>query len=231
VHNVQPCLPSTNSAEDREAAQIFGQYWNSAFPDPELTGSYSPYLESALAPLVAAGDMATIHRPVDWFGLNHYSPIYVKADTGSVIGCGFGPAPDDVPRTAIGWPIQPKAFGETLLSLTRQYRLPIYVLENGTATNDQILDNGEVHDPDRIKYLDAYIASMREAIAAGADVRGYFVWSLLDNFEWNAGYSQRFGLVRVDYSTLQRTPKTSAHWYANMIRGTSSDLMVAEKTR
>jgi len=219
VHNVQPCLPSTGSAEDREAALTFGQYWNNAFPDPQLTGRYSSILESALAPLIAAGDMAAIHRPVDWFGLNHYSPIYVKADTGSVIGCGFGPAPDDVPRTAIGWPIQPKAFGETLLSLTRQYRLPIYVLENGTATNDQILDSGAVDDPDRIKYLDAYIASMREAIAAGADVRGYFVWSLLDNFEWNAGYGQRFGLVRVDYETLQRTPKTSAHWYANMIRG------------
>jgi beta-glucosidase len=142
----------------------------------------------------------------------------VKADAGSVIGCGFGPAPAQVPRTAIGWPIQPEAFRDTLLMLSRHYRLPVYVLENGTATQDRILDTGAVEDPDRIAYLDAYIAAMREAIAAGADVRGYFVWSLLDNFEWMAGYSQRFGLVRVDYETLKRRPKTSAYWYADLIR-------------
>ena len=123
-----------------------------------------------------------------------------------------------MPRTAIGWPIQPDAFCETLLSLSDKYRLPIYVLENGTATKDQILDSGAVEDPDRIAYLAAYIASMRKAIDAGADVRGYFVWSLLDNFEWNAGYSQRFGLVRVDYESLKRTSKSSAYWYAETIR-------------
>jgi len=236
VHNVQPCLPSTGSTEDREAALTFGQYWNSAFPDPQLVGRYSPLLEAALAPLIAADDMATIQQPVDWFGLNHYSPVYVQADTGSVIGCGFGPAPAEVPRTAIGWPIQPAAFCETLLSLSDKYRLPIYVLENGTATRDQILESGAVEDPDRIAYLDAYISEMHKAIDAGADVRGYFVWSLLDNFEWNAGYSQRFGLVRVDYKSLKRTSKSSAHWYAETIRANqqrhaSRDTTVAGNNR
>ena len=131
---------------------------------------------------------------------------------------GFGAAPDSVPRTAIGWPIEPWAFRDTLLLLTRTYRLPVYVMENGTANNDSIRKDGEVDDSARIVYLDAYIAAMREAITAGADVRGYFVWSLLDNFEWNAGYSQRFGIVYVDYTTQKRTPKRSARWYADVIR-------------
>jgi beta-glucosidase len=218
VHNVQPCLPASDSAADREAALIFGQYWNNAFPDPQIDGRYPPLLAEAIAPFSATDDMTVIKQPMDWFGLNHYSPVYVQADADSVIGGGFGPAPPSVPRTAIGWPIEPSAFRDTLLMLNRTYKLPIYVLENGTANNDSILDNGEVDDSDRIDYLRAYIAAMREAIAAGADVRGYFVWSLLDNFEWNAGYSQRFGLVRVDYATLQRTPKTSARWYADTIR-------------
>jgi beta-glucosidase len=135
-----------------------------------------------------------------------------------VLGCGFGPAPPELPRTSMGWPILPEAFRDTLMALDQIYGLPIYVLENGTAANDRILDTGEVLDPDRIDYLGAYITALREAIAGGADVRGYFVWSLLDNFEWNNGYSERFGLVHVDYETLQRTPKASARWYARVIR-------------
>jgi beta-glucosidase len=218
VHNVQPCLPATASAADQEAALTFGQYWNNAFPDPQLIGRYPPRLAEAMADLIAPDDMTEICRPVDWFGLNHYAPIYAQADTNSVLGCGFGPVPPDVQRTSIGWPIDPPAFGETLLMLTRTYGLPIYVLENGTATNDIVTDTGEVLDPDRIEYLRAYTGSMQAAIAAGADVRGYFVWSLLDNFEWNAGYGQRFGIVRVDYTTLQRTPKSSVRWYADLIR-------------
>jgi beta-glucosidase len=218
VHNVQPCRPASASPADRDAALTFGQYWNNAFPDPQLIGRYPPLLEKAIAELAAPDDMAEICRPVDWFGLNHYSPIYTQADANSVIGCGFGPAPENVQRTSMGWPIEPDAFRETLLMLDRTYSLPIYVLENGTATNDVVLGSGEVPDPGRIDYLRDYIDAMRAAIAAGADVRGYFVWSLLDNFEWNAGYSQRFGLVRVDYPTQLRTPKTSMRWYADLIR-------------
>ena len=124
--------------------------------------------------------------------------------------------PAEVPRTSMGWPIQPEAFRDTLITVSRRYGLPIYVLENGTATPDR-LENGEVQDPSRIDYLRSYIAAMQEAIAAGVDVRGYFVWSLLDNFEWNSGYKERFGLVHVDYGTQRRTLKASAYWYADMI--------------
>jgi beta-glucosidase len=131
---------------------------------------------------------------------------------------GFGPIPAHIPRTSMDWPIEPDGLRETLLMLDRTYSLPIYVMENGTATIDHVGDNGEVLDQDRIDYLRAYIGAMDDAIAAGADVRGYFVWSLMDNFEWNSGFKERFGLVHVDYATLQRRPKASAAWYAEFIR-------------
>jgi beta-glucosidase len=104
-----------------------------------------------------------------------------------------------------------------LLTVGSRYGLPIYVLENGTATADRVNETGEIDDQDRIAYLRSYIGAMQEAIAAGADVRGYFVWSLLDNFEWTWGYGQRFGLVHVDFVDGRRTPKASARWYAEMI--------------
>jgi beta-glucosidase len=104
----------------------------------------------------------------------------------------------------------------------KRYGLPIYVTENGTAFADQPLANGEVPDAPRISYLQAYTGAMFDAIADGVDVRGYFVWSLLDNFEWGSGYSQRFGLVYVDYPTLRRLPKASFHWYADLIRSHSA---------
>jgi beta-glucosidase len=212
IHNRQPCFPCTPSAEDARAAEHFSEYWNDAFPQPQHFGCYTPTLAETIEPYQRPGDMAQIARSLDWFGLNHYSPHYIKADT-NLIGASFGAPPDDVPRTAIGWPIVPGAFRDTLLDIDNGFGLPIYVLENGTATDDKI-EAGQVQDPGRVAYLKAYIGAMDEAIAKGADVRGYFVWSLLDNFEWGSGYSQRFGLIHVDYATQRRTPKASARWYS-----------------
>lgn len=217
IHNRQPCLPEGPGPEDEAATRCFAEYWNDAFPYPQQFGAYPPALAEAIAPFQRPGDMALIARPVDWFGLNHYSPHYIKADSSKVIGCTFGAAPADVPRTSMGWPIVPGAFRDTLLDIHSRFRRPIYVLENGTAAEDRLDSTGQVQDVDRIAYLEAFTGAMREAIAAGADVRGYFVWSLLDNFEWTAGYSQRFGLVYVDYETLRRIPKASARWYAKLI--------------
>jgi beta-glucosidase len=216
VHNRQPCYACTPSPEDAEAALRFAAYWNDAFPFPQHFGYYPPALVEEIEPYMKPGDLARIARPVDWFGLNHYSPHYIKADT-NLLGASFGAPPADVPRTPIGWPIVPGAFRDTLLDLHSRFRLPIYVLENGTASDDSLNANGDVPDNGRIAYLEAYTGALREAIAAGADVRGYFVWSLLDNFEWGAGYSQRFGLVYVDYPTQRRIPKASARWYADLI--------------
>jgi beta-glucosidase len=218
VHNQQPCLPSTDTPENVAAAEKFSAYWNGAYPDPQLLGHYPPLLADLMAPYQEPGDLARICRPTDWFGLNHYSPIYVQAFEGNPLGVGFGPTPPGIPLTSIGWPVQPEAFCETLLSLDRRYRLPIYVMENGTANADAIGPDGEVIDQPRIDYLKAYTAAMSEAMRKGADVRGYFVWSLLDNFEWGSGYSQRFGITYVDYPTQRRIPKASFRWYARLIK-------------
>ena len=216
IHNRQPCYPATPSAEDVTATARFAPYWNDAFPSPQHFASYPPLLAEAIEPYLKPGDMARIARPVDWFGLNHYSPHYIKAEA-NLIGAGFGAPPDNVPRTPIGWPIVPSAFRDTLLDIHGRFRLPIYVLENGTAGDDRLNERGQIEDPGRIAYLQAYTDAMQEAIAAGADVRGYFVWSLLDNFEWASGYSQRFGLTYVDFKTQRRIPKASARWYADLI--------------
>jgi len=218
IHNVQPTVAASDTEEDRTAARRYDALWNCAFPDPQLLGHYPPPLADDFAPLIEAGDLARIARPVDWFGLNHYAPNYIKADPARPLGCWFAAPPPGLPHTAIGWTIEPEAFRNTLLAVWRGYRLPIYVLENGMAAFDRVAADGTVDDPDRIAYLRNYIDALREAVAAGADVRGYFVWSLLDNFEWTWGYRQRFGLVHVDFATQRRTLKTSARWYAELIK-------------
>jgi beta-glucosidase len=218
IHNRQPCLPTSNEPQDVAAARKFDAYWNGAFPDPQLLACYPPLLAETIAPYQRPGDLARICRPIDWFGLNHYSPLYLTADDGNPFGVRFGDMPAGIPRTSMGWPVRPDAFRETLMDVHRRYRLPIYVLENGTANADAIDENGKIADQPRIDFLQAYTAAMFAAIEAGADVRGYFVWSLLDNFEWGSGYGQRFGIVYVDYPTQRRIPKSSFHWYAKLIK-------------
>lgn len=115
--------------------------------------------------------------------------------------------------------VDPAAFRDTLIELDRRYRLPIYILENGAGSHETLDATGHLIDLERIGYLAVYLAAMHDAMAAGADVRGYFMWSLLDNFEWGAGYDSRFGLIYVDPLTQKRTPKASAQWYAALIRG------------
>jgi beta-glucosidase len=228
VHNCQPCRPANGDPANLAAARKMDAYWNGAFPDPQLLGHYPPLLADAVAPLVQPGDLARICRPVDWFGLNHYSPHYLVPDTHNPLGVWFGSAPADVRRTSMGWPVEPDAFRDTLMDIHKRYRLPIYVLENGTASADEIDGRGEVADQPRIDFLGAYTAAMFEAIAAGADVRGYFVWSLLDNFEWGSGYSQRFGLVYVDYATQRRIPKASFRWYKQLVKGAPAKPGIAD---
>ena len=225
VHNRQPCLPASPTAEDAEAAKSFDAHWNQAFPDAQHLACYPAAMVDAIEPFVRPGDMARISRPVDWFGVNHYSPNYIKADPKALLGFNWGSPPDDAPRTGVGWHIHPAAFRDELLATHQSYRLPIYVLENGYGSNsDRPNAAGEIIDQDRIAYLSAYTEAMGEAIRAGADVRGYFVWSLLDNFEWGSGYGSRFGLVYVDYATLKRLPKASARWYASLIRENTKEM-------
>ena len=218
IHNRQVVIPETDTPENRAAASLLDEHWNLVFCDPQILGHYPPQTAAAIEPYVQAGDMARIARPVDWFGLNHYGPIFAKADPSRTWGYGWGDAPPDSPTHGVGWAIFPDAFRDELLTIQRRYRLPIVVTENGCGGSDTVNPDGAVHDPHRINYLTIYNAAMRDAMAQGADVRGYFVWSLLDNFEWGSGYGQRFGIVHVDFQTLARTPKDSARWYAELIR-------------
>jgi beta-glucosidase len=171
---------------------------------------------------VLDGDLAVISAPLDALGVNYYNPTAVRA-----------PRPDgDLPfdlarlegydRTGFDWPVVPAGLRETLVTLlTERYPEvlpPLWITENGCAYPRAEGDVAE--DPDRIAYLDSHIRAVQESIAAGADVRGYCLWSLLDNFEWAEGYSQRFGLVDVDFATQARTPRESYRWYRNLIRGT-----------
>ncbi|NYZ12449.1 beta-glucosidase [Azospirillum sp. RWY-5-1] len=218
IHNCQPVIPATDSEADREAAAFLDEHWNLAFPDPQLLGRYPSRLAALIEPHMQAGDMARICRPTDWIGLNHYGPIFAKADASTTWGFGWADLPDGAEDHGIGWPVFPEMFRDELVRLTRRYRLPVYVAENGCSGNDTPDANGAVDDPRRIRYLTLYTDAMRDAMRAGADVRGYFVWSLLDSFEWGSGYGPRFGLVHVDFPTGTRTPKSSARWYAELIR-------------
>ncbi len=222
VHNYTPAVPEADTPENVRAAHDLHEHWNLAFPEPQFLGYYPPGLARDLEPYVQAGDMARICRPVDWFGLNHYGPIFCKASEDYLHGFAWGDSPDKAPNAACGWAIYPEMFADTLLELTERYGVPVIVAENGcgTGTGSDVPDKkGRVADSHRVDYLNQYTAAMHEAICKGANVKGYFVWSLLDNFEWGLGYMQRYGMVHVDFETLKRTPKDSFHWYSKLIKG------------
>lgn len=223
IHNRQPVLPESGKPEDARAAELLDAHWNLLFPEPQSFAAYPALIAHEIEPYQQAGDMAHICRRLDWFGVNHYSPIYARADASSQLGFAWGKPPASAQQTGVGWSIHPDAFRDVLIAASRRYGLPIHVTENGSGGIDAPDATGAIVDKARIDYLRAYTNAMGEAIRAGADIRGYFVWSLLDNFEWGAGFTNRFGLVHVDFKTLKRTPKASAHWYAGLIRKTRKD--------
>ncbi len=217
IYNRQLCVPISNAPADAVAANVLDACWNRLYADPQILAEYPPELPD-VQEFVQAGDMARIAQPIDWFGFNHYCPIYARADPGT-LGFAWADAPHDVPLTGVGWRIDPKAFRDELTLVHRRYKLPIYVTENGFGANETLDKSGGVDDPGRIAYLATYLKALEEAVAAGADVRGYYLWSLLDNLEWGAGYASRFGIVFVDYANQQkRVPKASFDWFAELIR-------------
>jgi beta-glucosidase len=210
---------------DEDAARIHDGHLNRWFLDPVLRGRYPDDVlalyEERLGPLDAIrdGDLRTIARPIEFLGVNYYFPARVRASAESE-PLGVEPVPGPPPHTAMGWEVSPDGLHDLLVRLSRDYGVPIAVTENGAAFGDPPASDGIVEDPERTAYLQGHLDAVARAIADGADVRRYFAWSLLDNFEWAEGYAKRFGIVHVDYETQRRTLKRSGEWYRELIART-----------
>jgi beta-glucosidase len=219
--NLTVARPASESPEDVAAARRLDGHHNRWFLDAVLRGAYPADMielyEERVGPLdaIREGDLETIAQPLDFLGVNFYRPNLVAVGDDAVLG--IREVEQDGERTAMDWPVAPEALTELLLRLKRDYGdLPLLITENGAAFPDR-LDDGVVDDERRVEYLRAHIAAVEAAQAQGVDVRGYYVWSLLDNFEWEWGYDKRFGIVYVDYATQRRIPKRSALWYRDLI--------------
>ncbi|MFF9867200.1 GH1 family beta-glucosidase [Streptomyces sp. NPDC013953] len=227
--NLHAVRALSESAADVEAARRVDALGNRIFLDPVFHGRLPADLVADTAPLtdwsfVRDGDLEVTSAPVDSLGINYYSPTVVGTGTsespspwpGAEQYVRFVPAPG--PRTAMDWPVDADGLYELLVRLRDELPgVPLLVTENGAAYDDYADPSGEVHDPERVAYLHAHLAAVHRALADGADVRGYFLWSLMDNFEWAYGYGKRFGIVHVDFASQRRTPKDSARWYADVI--------------
>ncbi len=221
--NLFPVHPAAAGDADRDAARRMDGHLNRWFLDPLLRGAYPEDMlglyEALYGPSesVREGDLAVIQAPIDFLGVNYYNPQRVAAAP-----CGLplravqvDPAP---PTTAMGWEVNPDGLYSVLTRLRRDYGpLPVYITENGASFDDPPASNGHVEDPERTAYLQDHLAAVARAVADGVDVRRYCVWSLLDNFEWEAGYDKRFGIVHVDFTTQARVFKRSALWYRDFI--------------
>ncbi|MER7622140.1 GH1 family beta-glucosidase [Streptomyces sp. NPDC126503] len=226
LHAVRPCSPAP---EDVDAARRIDAVGNRIFLDPVFHGRLPEDLVRDTAAVtdwdfVADGDLAAISAPLDSLGINYYAPSLVGAGSsespspwaGAERHVRFETVPG--PRTAMDWPVDADGLYGLLLRLRDDLPgVPLVITENGAAYDDYADPSGRVKDPERVAYLHAHLAAVHRALADGADVRGYFLWSLLDNFEWAYGYSKRFGIVHVDFATQRRTPKDSARWYGEVI--------------
>ncbi len=238
--------PASTSPLDAAAAWKVDGLQNRVWLDPLLRGEYPADVLSFTSGVtdwsyVHDGDLRIISAPLDLLGVNFYNPIRVAHFDGvgervKIDGHGGGagnawPGCDDVQfldtpgeHTAMGWPIDASGLRELLVRLHTEYEMPMMITENGAAFPDAPSSDGSVHDPDRVTYLKQHLAALHAAISDGADVRGYMVWSLLDNFEWAWGYEKRFGITYVDFATQDRTPKDSAHFYRSVVRTNAVDL-------
>ena len=227
--NLSPVRPSREREADREAARRVDGQVNRLYLDAIFRGSYPEdilenYRGESDFSFVRDGDLEKISAPVDFFGVNYYMRHMVREDdtgTDDVFSSVRARAviPHNAERTAMGWPVESDGLKEILVRLHEEYtRTPIYITENGRAAHDYVDPEGEVKDEERVAFLEAHFRAAHEAMERGVDLKGYFVWSLLDNFEWAEGYSKRFGIVYVDYATQRRIPKMSARWYSEVIQ-------------
>ena len=228
--SLMPIFPETSSEKDREAAIIGDQFMNSFFLDAVFKGKYPEPLWSRTKffhPKVLPGDMETISHPFDFLGVNYYSRAFfhhawyvpfLKIWSAANLSAEKEFVKDGVQYTSMGWEVYPRGMYDVLMLIKNEYDNPlIYITENGAAYTD-IVENSHVHDPLRQKYLEQHTAEVAKAIRDGANVKGYFIWTLIDNFEWATGFSKRFGLVYVDYATQERIIKDSGYWVRELIK-------------
>jgi beta-glucosidase len=239
-------IAASDRPEDQRAARHVDMLANDIFLKPVLAGHYPQDLLTDLRHLtdwsfIRDGDLALINVAPDLLGVNYYAPVRIAAPTAELLeqinrrwtndpAVATGPSrypgtdlavavPQDGPYTAMGWPMDAGSFTALLVDLHERHpQLPLLITENGAAFEDAVSTDGEVHDPDRTGYLRDHLGAVLDAVDAGVDVRGYFVWSLMDNFEWAWGFSMRFGIIHVDFDTGRRRLKDSAHWFAATIK-------------
>jgi len=218
VINAHSVYPGSTSKADKAAAERAFDFHNGVFFGPIFRGEYPESFLNALGhrmPLIEDGDMETISRPLDWWGLNYYTPMRVSHDPakGAEYPATINAKPVSETRTDIGWEVYAPALGALVKTLNATYQLPeCYITENGACYNTGV-ENGVVDDQPRLDYIADHLSVTADLIAEGYPMRGYFAWSLMDNFEWAEGYKMRFGIVHVDYDTQVRTIKKSGHWY------------------
>ncbi len=228
--DIHPVRPANEDALG--AAVVLDAEHNRIFLEPVLHGTYPVAARPELLPpaaLIEPGDMRAISAPIDFLGVNYYSPYYVRSGDQDDLRLGESPlpghpgfvsyAPPELPRTNMGWLIEPDGLYDTLVALDREApQLPLFITENGCAADDYITPEGEVNDLERVEYLRGHFDAAWRAIRDGVNLGGYFVWSLMDNFEWARGYQRRFGLYFVDFETQRRLAKRSARFYTEVAR-------------
>lgn len=220
VFNLSSVHPLRDEEKDLRVAEKLDQFLNRWYLDPLFKGKYPPLAEK-LGMEPDEDDLDEINQPIDFLGINNYSRRIVAHDPKKPL-LQTKPVGKSSFTTEMGWEIYPKGLYELLVRLKDDYFDPVlYVTENGAAFDDKVTESGIVQDDDRICFLRDYLISAWKALKEGADLRGYFVWTLMDNFEWANGYKKRFGLVSVDFETLERVPKKSAYWYKKVIEGNS----------
>ena len=215
--------PDTESEADKAAAEIAYQSVVRWFADPVLKGSYpkeltEKYKSAGLFPDITPEGLKLASEPIDFLGINYYSSNFVRQDKNKPV-VQFAFVDKGYPKTEMGWPIIPQGLEDLLVRLHKDYEgIDLFITENGAAFNDIIAQDGRIHDTNRQDYLLRHFAAMHSAIEKGVNLKGYFLWSLMDNFEWAHGYSKRFGIIYTDYTTLDRIVKDSAKWYSEVIK-------------
>ncbi|HTK09379.1 MAG TPA: GH1 family beta-glucosidase [Ktedonobacteraceae bacterium] len=222
--DISPVYANSDDENDLYVARVLDSAHNRWFLDPIFRGSYPAITLSGLgnrgiAPQIEQGDTATISQPLDFLGVNHYSRTLVRQKPDAEVGAIDWMHPENAEYTEMNWEIYPQGLYDVLMRLHKDYKIPsIYITENGAAFADSVGEDGYVHDERRIDFYRGYLQQAHKAIEEGVPLQGYFAWSLLDNFEWAEGYSKRFGIVHVDYSTQQRIIKDSGFWYRDVIQ-------------